>query len=60
VAGEQDEPGQGGARRGDHPFDLLAWTAVTWFAVRAVRGGDDRLWLVAGVVRCFPSATPGR
>ncbi|MFL5976002.1 MAG: hypothetical protein ACJ76G_12805 [Solirubrobacterales bacterium] len=22
--------------------------------------GDDRLWLVAGVVRCFPSATPGR
>jgi 4-amino-4-deoxy-L-arabinose transferase-like glycosyltransferase len=31
-------------------FDLLAWTAVTWLAVRAVRGGDDRLWLVAGVV----------
>lgn len=31
-------------------FDLLCWTAVTWLAVRAVRGGDDRLWLVAGVV----------
>jgi len=31
-------------------FDLLAWTAVTWLAVRAVRTGRDRLWLVAGVV----------
>ena len=31
-------------------FDLLTWTAVTWLAVRAVRTGDDRLWLVAGVV----------
>jgi 4-amino-4-deoxy-L-arabinose transferase-like glycosyltransferase len=31
-------------------FDLLAWTAVTWLAVRAVRTEDDRLWLVAGVV----------
>jgi 4-amino-4-deoxy-L-arabinose transferase-like glycosyltransferase len=31
-------------------FDLLAWTALTWLAVRAVRGGDDRLWLLAGVV----------
>jgi 4-amino-4-deoxy-L-arabinose transferase-like glycosyltransferase len=31
-------------------FDLLAWTAVTWLVVRAVRGGDDRLWLVAGFV----------
>lgn len=31
-------------------FDLLVWTAVTWLAVRAVRTGDDRLWLVAGVV----------
>jgi Dolichyl-phosphate-mannose-protein mannosyltransferase len=31
-------------------FDLLAWTAVTWLAVRAVRTGDDRLWLAAGVV----------
>jgi 4-amino-4-deoxy-L-arabinose transferase-like glycosyltransferase len=31
-------------------FDLLAWTAVTWLAVRATRRGDDRLWLVAGVV----------
>lgn len=31
-------------------FDLLVWTAVTWLCVRAVRTGDDRLWLVAGVV----------
>jgi 4-amino-4-deoxy-L-arabinose transferase-like glycosyltransferase len=31
-------------------FDLLAWTAITWLVVRAVRGGDDRLWLAAGVV----------
>ena len=31
-------------------FDLLAWTALTWLVVRAVRSGDDRLWLVAGVV----------
>jgi 4-amino-4-deoxy-L-arabinose transferase-like glycosyltransferase len=31
-------------------FDLLAWTAITWLVVRAVRSGDDRLWLVAGVV----------
>jgi 4-amino-4-deoxy-L-arabinose transferase-like glycosyltransferase len=31
-------------------FDLLAWTAVTWLAVRAIRTGDDRLWVAAGVV----------
>ena len=31
-------------------FDLLAWTAITWLVVRAVRTGEDRLWLVAGVV----------
>jgi 4-amino-4-deoxy-L-arabinose transferase-like glycosyltransferase len=31
-------------------FDLLAWTAVTWLVVRAVRTGDRRLWLAAGVV----------
>jgi 4-amino-4-deoxy-L-arabinose transferase-like glycosyltransferase len=31
-------------------FDLLVWTAVTWLAVHAVRTGDDRLWLIAGVV----------
>lgn len=31
-------------------FDLLAWTAVTWLVVRALRREDDRLWLVAGVV----------
>jgi hypothetical protein len=30
-------------------FDLLAWTLITWLTVRAVRTGDDRLWLVAGV-----------
>jgi len=31
-------------------FDLLAWTAVSWLVVRAVRTGQDQLWLVAGVV----------
>jgi 4-amino-4-deoxy-L-arabinose transferase-like glycosyltransferase len=31
-------------------FDLLAWTALTFIAIRAVRTGDDRLWLPAGVV----------
>jgi 4-amino-4-deoxy-L-arabinose transferase-like glycosyltransferase len=31
-------------------FDLLAWTALSWLAVRAIRTRDDRLWLVAGVV----------
>jgi len=31
-------------------FDLLAWTAITWLTVRAVRTRDDRLWLAAGVV----------
>jgi 4-amino-4-deoxy-L-arabinose transferase-like glycosyltransferase len=30
-------------------FDLLDWTAVTWLAVRAIRTGDDRLWLLAGI-----------
>jgi Dolichyl-phosphate-mannose-protein mannosyltransferase len=34
-------------------FDLLVWAAVTWLAVRAVRTGDGRLWLVAGVVLGF-------
>lgn len=31
-------------------FDLLAWTALTYLVVRAVRRGEDRLWPVAGVV----------
>jgi 4-amino-4-deoxy-L-arabinose transferase-like glycosyltransferase len=31
-------------------FDLLAWTAISWLVVRAVRTGNDRLWLAAGVV----------
>jgi hypothetical protein len=31
-------------------FDLLAWTAALWLAVRAVRTEDDRLWLPAGLV----------
>jgi len=31
-------------------FDLLCWTTVSWLVVRAVRSGDDRLWLAAGVV----------
>jgi 4-amino-4-deoxy-L-arabinose transferase-like glycosyltransferase len=31
-------------------FDLLAWTAVVWLSVRAIRTGADRLWLVAGLI----------
>jgi 4-amino-4-deoxy-L-arabinose transferase-like glycosyltransferase len=31
-------------------FDLLAWTAITWLVVRAVRTGEDRFWLLAGAV----------
>jgi 4-amino-4-deoxy-L-arabinose transferase-like glycosyltransferase len=31
-------------------FDLLAWSLVTWIAVRVIRTGDERLWLVAGLV----------
>ena len=31
-------------------FALLSWTTVTWLAVRAIRTGADRLWLIAGVI----------
>ncbi|HEX3874899.1 MAG TPA: glycosyltransferase family 39 protein [Solirubrobacteraceae bacterium] len=31
-------------------FDLLAWALVTWLVVRTIRTGDDRLWLVTGLV----------
>jgi 4-amino-4-deoxy-L-arabinose transferase-like glycosyltransferase len=31
-------------------FDLLAWAAVSWLVVRAVRTGERRLWPIAGVV----------
>jgi 4-amino-4-deoxy-L-arabinose transferase-like glycosyltransferase len=31
-------------------FDLLAWAAITWLVVRAVRTRDNRLWLVTGFV----------
>ena len=31
-------------------FDLLAWTLLTYLAVRAVRREERRTWLVAGVV----------
>jgi 4-amino-4-deoxy-L-arabinose transferase-like glycosyltransferase len=31
-------------------FDLLGWTAITWLAIRAIRHGDRRLWLAAGLV----------
>jgi Dolichyl-phosphate-mannose-protein mannosyltransferase len=31
-------------------FDLLAWTAVSWLVVRAIRTGQDRLWLLVGAV----------
>src|SRR5947209_4412752 len=31
-------------------FDLLAWSLVTWIVAHVIRTGDQRLWLVAGVV----------
>jgi 4-amino-4-deoxy-L-arabinose transferase-like glycosyltransferase len=31
-------------------FDLLDWSAAVWLAVRAVRTGENRLWLLAGAV----------
>src|SRR5215207_6382670 len=31
-------------------FDLLAWTVINWLVIRAVRTGDDRLWVLAGAV----------
>lgn len=31
-------------------FDLLAWTAISWLVIRAVRTGHRGLWLVAGGV----------
>jgi 4-amino-4-deoxy-L-arabinose transferase-like glycosyltransferase len=31
-------------------FDLLAWAAVTWLSARAIRTGEERLWLIAGGV----------
>jgi len=31
-------------------FDLLAWALVSWLIVRAMRTGEGRLWIAAGVV----------
>jgi hypothetical protein len=31
-------------------FDVLAWTVLTWLVVRALAGGDERLWLAVGAV----------
>ena len=31
-------------------FDLLVWTVASWLALRAIRTGDNRLWLLIGVV----------
>lgn len=31
-------------------FDLLVWTVATWLVVKAVRGGNDKLWLLVGLV----------
>jgi 4-amino-4-deoxy-L-arabinose transferase-like glycosyltransferase len=31
-------------------FDVLSWTLVSWLVIRAIRVGDRRLWLVAGLV----------
>jgi hypothetical protein len=31
-------------------FDLLASTAIVWLVIRAIRTGNERLWLVTGLV----------
>ena len=31
-------------------FDLLAWAVVSWLVARTIRTGDQRLWVLAGVV----------
>jgi hypothetical protein len=31
-------------------FDLLAWTVLLWLIVRTLRTGNDRLWVLTGVV----------
>ncbi len=31
-------------------FDLLAWSLVTWLVARVVRTGEERLWIVVGLV----------
>jgi hypothetical protein len=31
-------------------FDLLAWAVVSWLVARILRTGDQRLWLVSGLV----------
>jgi hypothetical protein len=31
-------------------FDVLAWAALWWIAARYLRTGDDRLWVLFGVV----------
>lgn len=31
-------------------FDALAWVAMLWLATRALRTGDERLWLAVGAV----------
>jgi hypothetical protein len=31
-------------------FDLLAWATLLWLVVRILRTGDDRLWVVVGLV----------
>jgi hypothetical protein len=31
-------------------FDLLAWALVTWLVARVLRTGDQRLWVLAGIV----------
>ncbi|MGI8613973.1 MAG: glycosyltransferase family 39 protein [Nocardioidaceae bacterium] len=31
-------------------IDLLVWTALSWLVVRILRGGDERGWLLVGLV----------
>jgi 4-amino-4-deoxy-L-arabinose transferase-like glycosyltransferase len=35
---------------GTTPFDLLFWTLLVYLVVRILRTGDDRFWLVVGLV----------
>ncbi len=37
-------------------IDLCVWVVVTWLVVRVLRTGDERLWLVAGVVDLYGPA----
>jgi Dolichyl-phosphate-mannose-protein mannosyltransferase len=31
-------------------FDLPVWAAITWLVIRIIRRGDERLWIVVGLI----------